>query len=170
MDTLNGGLGDDTYSFTLGDGNDVINEAVNATSGGAADRISILAPSTGTDPETLLPILTINALNAFDSNTGTQDRRPGDQLHPADRHATQTITVAGHFTGTNAQTGVERINFNGATYAGYAARRRRLPRSAGSIRTTAMPAASTSPPRLANNFIVGEKGVNDVITGGAATT
>ena len=28
--------------------------------------------------------------------------------------------MAGHFTGTNAQTGVERINFNGATYAGYA--------------------------------------------------
>src|SRR5690606_36009121 len=25
-DTLNGGLGDDTYSFTLGDGNDTINE------------------------------------------------------------------------------------------------------------------------------------------------
>ena len=45
MDTLNGGLGDDTYSFTLGDGNDVINEGVIATSGGTADRISILAPS-----------------------------------------------------------------------------------------------------------------------------
>ena len=27
VDTLNGGLGDDTYSFTLGDGNDIINEA-----------------------------------------------------------------------------------------------------------------------------------------------
>ena len=26
VETLNGGLGDDTYSFTLGDGNDVINE------------------------------------------------------------------------------------------------------------------------------------------------
>ena len=47
VDTLNGGLGDDTYSFTLGDGNDVINEGVNATSGGSADRISILAPITG---------------------------------------------------------------------------------------------------------------------------
>ena len=52
MDTLNGGLGDDTYSFILGDGNDIINEAVNATSGGTADRISILAPSTGIDPAT----------------------------------------------------------------------------------------------------------------------
>ena len=28
-DTLNGGDGDDTYSFTLGDGNDIINELVN---------------------------------------------------------------------------------------------------------------------------------------------
>ena len=70
VDTLNGGLGDDTYSFSLGDGNDVINEAVNATSGGTADRISILAPSTGTDPETGLPILTINSLNAFDNDGG----------------------------------------------------------------------------------------------------
>ena len=50
VDTLNGGLGNDTYSFTLGDGNDVINEGVSATSGGAADRISILAPITGIDP------------------------------------------------------------------------------------------------------------------------
>ena len=52
VDTLNGGLGDDTYPFAVGDGNDVINEGVSATSGGAADRISILAPSTGIDPET----------------------------------------------------------------------------------------------------------------------
>ena len=39
-ETLNGGLGDDTYSFAVGDGNDIINEGVSATSGGAADRIS----------------------------------------------------------------------------------------------------------------------------------
>ena len=47
------GSGDDTYSFSLGDGNDTINEAVNATSGGAADRISILSPPV--DPLTGLP-------------------------------------------------------------------------------------------------------------------
>ena len=68
MDTLNGGLGDDTYSFTLGDGNDTINEAVNATSGGTADRISILSPPI--DPVT--PAV-ITGLNANDSNTGTNN-------------------------------------------------------------------------------------------------
>ena len=120
-DTLNGGLGDDTYSFTLGDGNDVINEAVNATSGGTADRISILAPSTGIDPLTDLPIQTITGLNANDSNTGTNN---GDLvisygLPSGAASVTQTITVAGHFTGTTAGTGVERINFNGAQYEGY---------------------------------------------------
>ena len=70
-DTLNGGLGDDTYSFALGDGNDVINEGVSATSGGAADRISILAPTTGIRPGDGLPVMTLTALNANDSNTGT---------------------------------------------------------------------------------------------------
>ena len=40
-ETLNGGLGDDTYSFGLGDGNDIINE-LSRNQGGAADRISIL--------------------------------------------------------------------------------------------------------------------------------
>ena len=118
VDTLNGGLGDDTYSFTVGDGNDVINEAVNATSGGTADRISILAPSTGIDPETGLPMLTINALNANDNDGDTND---GDLVinYTLPTGTAQTITVAGHFDGTNAQTGVERINFNDAIYAGY---------------------------------------------------
>lgn len=121
VDTLNGGLGDDTYSFGLGDGNDTINEAVNATSGGAADRISILAPITGIDPLTDLPIMTLTALNASDNNTGTQtgDLVINYSLPSGATSVAQTITVAGHFTGTNAQTGVERINFNGATYAGY---------------------------------------------------
>ena len=120
-DTLNGGLGDDTYSFTLGDGNDVINEGVSATSGGAADRISILVRASThwvIDPVTGLPVMTLTALNANDSNTATAT---GDLVinYGLSAGTSQTITVAGHFTGTNAQTGVERINFNGATYAGY---------------------------------------------------
>ena len=108
---LNGGAGDDTYSFTLGDGVDIINEAAN---NGTADRISIL--STTTDPVTLLPVIT--ALNANDSNTGTNT---GDLVinYTLPTGTQQTITVAGHYTGTNAQTGVERISFNGATFAGY---------------------------------------------------
>ena len=74
--------------------------------------------------------------------------------------------MAGHFDGTNAQTGVERINFNGATYAGYLlgaddyliSRLDPNNRDAGGVNLS----AST-----ANNFVVGEQGVNDVITGGS---
>ena len=95
VDTLNGGLGDDTYSFTLGDGNDVINEGVSATSGGTADRISILAPITGTDLETGLPIMTLTALNASDNDGGTNN---GDlvinySLPSGATSVAQTITV-----------------------------------------------------------------------------
>jgi Ca2+-binding RTX toxin-like protein len=45
-DILNGGLGNDTYVFGLADGADTINEPVNATSGGTADRIVIQAAGT----------------------------------------------------------------------------------------------------------------------------
>ncbi|MBR0906614.1 peroxidase family protein [Bradyrhizobium liaoningense] len=168
VETLNGGLGDDTYSFAVGDGNDIINEGVSATSGGAADRISILAPSTGIDPETLLPILTITSLNANDSNTGTQT---GDLVinYTLPTGNQQTITVAGHFTGNNAQTGVERINFNGATFAGYAlgsedyfiSRSDPGNRDGGGVNLTSDLVANARA-----NFVVGEQGVNDVITGG----
>jgi Ca2+-binding RTX toxin-like protein len=159
-EVLNGGLGDDTYTFGLGDGNDTINEAVNATSGGTADRISIL--STTIDPVTLLPVIT--ALNANDSNTGTNN---GDLVisYTLPTGTTQTTTVAGHFTGTTAGTGVERINFNNATYAGYllgtddylVGRLDPNNRDAGGVDLSAS---------AANNFLVGEQGVNDEIIGG----
>ena len=68
------------------------------------------------DPVTGLPVMTLTGLNASDSNTGTQN---GNLVINYMQLAQQTITVAGHFTGTNAQTGVERINFNGATFDGY---------------------------------------------------
>ena len=168
VDTLNGGLGDDTYSFALGDGNDVINEGVSATSGGAADLISIAAPVTGIDPLTDLPIMTLTGLNANDSNGGTNN---GDlvinySLPSGATSVPQTITVAGHFTGANAQTGVERINFNGARYEGYLlgsddyliSRADPGNRDDGGVNLS----AST-----ANNFLVGENGVNDEIIGGS---
>jgi Ca2+-binding RTX toxin-like protein len=154
LETLNGGNGDDTYSFTFGDGSDFINELAN---GGAADRISIL--SSTIDPVTLLPVL--SSLNAADSNTGTNN---GNLVIT---YEGQTITVNGHFSGTNAQTGIERINFNGATYAGYllgsedylVSRADPGNRDSGGVNFS----AST-----ANNFIVGESGgVDDEIIGGA---
>ena len=162
-DTLNGGLGNDTYSFSLGDGNDTINEAVNATSGGTADRISILAPTTGIDPVTLLPIMTMTALNASDSNTGTNT---GDLVINYGLAAgnSQTVTVAGHFTGGNAETGVERINFNGAQYEGYqlGAEDYLINRADPNNNTRVDLTGS-----LVNNFVAGENGTNDTITGGS---
>ncbi|MGV3576670.1 MAG: peroxidase family protein, partial [Devosia sp.] len=166
VDTLNGGLGNDTYSFALGDGNDVINEGVSATSGGTADKISILAPVTGTDVDGL-PIYTIASLNAQDNGGGTND---GDlvinySLPSGAASVAQTITVVNHFDGTNAETGVERINFNGALVHGYALgsedylinRLDPANRNTGGVNLSAS---------LVNNFIVGEQGTADVITGG----
>ncbi|MDM0115696.1 peroxidase family protein [Variovorax sp. J22R133] len=147
-DTLNGGLGNDTYVFGLADGSDTINEPVNATSGGDADRIVIQAAGTA-----------LTTLNAQDNNTGTNN---GSLVLTA--NAT-TVTVAGHFTGTNAQTGVERINFNDGTYAGYLLGvddyiiSRQDP--TGGSRTLDFSASTV------NNFIVGEQGTSDVITGGS---
>jgi Ca2+-binding RTX toxin-like protein len=157
VETLNGGLGNDTYIFDLGDGNDTINEAVNSTSGGDADRIVIR--STTIDPETLLPVLT--GLNAFDSNTGTAS---GDLVinYAMPSGSNQTITVAGHFTGNNAQTGVERINFSDATYEGYelGADDYLISRLDQNNRDIDLSDSGD------NNFIVGEQGNADEITGG----
>ncbi|KWV56940.1 hypothetical protein AS026_32535 [Rhizobium altiplani] len=165
VDTLNGGLGNDIYSFSLGDGNDVINEAVNATSGGTADLISILAPTTGIDPLTDEPILTLTGLNAFDDNTNsaTGNLVINYTMPSGATNVTQTITVNGQYTGNNAQTGVERINFNNATYEGYllGAADYLVNRADGGGNRTIDLTAST-----ANNFIAGENGTNDDITGG----
>ena len=107
FETLNGGNGNDTYSFTLGDGNDIINELAN---GGTADLISILVPSqidpvTGLpvlDPATDLPVRRLTSLNAADNNGGTTT---GDLVityameNGAVTPVDQITTVAGHFTG-----------------------------------------------------------------------
>ncbi|RXT55619.1 hypothetical protein B6S44_09420 [Bosea sp. Tri-44] len=170
VDTLNGGLGNDTYSFTLGDGNDGINEAVNATSGGTADRTSILAPSTGNDVDGL-PILTLNSLSASDNNTADNTGSLVINYGLPNGAATvnQTITVAGHYTGTNAETGVERINFNGANYAGYVLgtddyfiSRGDVARDSGGVNMSTNAVTNAQ-----QNFVAGEDGVNDIITGGA---
>jgi Ca2+-binding RTX toxin-like protein len=148
-DTLNGGLGNDTYTFGLADGNDTVNEPVNATSGGNADRIVIQAAG-----------VALTGLNAFDSNTGTQNGNLVVNFNG------QSVTVNSHFNGTNAQTGVERINFNDGSFGGYLlgaedyliSRLDPANRDSGGVNLS----AST-----VNNFVVGEQGVNDVITGGS---
>ena len=157
VETLNGGNGDDTYSFTFGDGNDVINELAN---GGSADRISIISPTI--DPVSLLPVLT--SLNAADTNTGTQN---GNLVIT---YEGQQITVNGHYGGTNAQTGVERINFGGATFNGhllgtddyFISRSDPANRDAGGVNMSTNAVTNAQ-----QNFIAGEDGVDDEIIGGA---
>ena len=127
---------------------------MNATSGGTADRISIV--STTTDP-LIGPVLT--GLNAQDDNTGTAN---GNLVINANGG---TITVNGHYTGNVAGTGIERINFNNATFNGYLLGSEdylvnRLDpnnRDSGGVNLSAS---------LVNNFIAGENGVNDEIIGG----
>ncbi len=123
------------------------------------------------DPVTDLPIRTLTSLNAADNNGGTTTgdlvityAMENGAITPVD----QTTTVAGHFTGTNAQTGVERINFNNATYAGYLLSgdyfvNRADPnnRDAGGIDMTANAITNNQ-----QNFISGENGTNDEIIGG----
>ncbi|MDM0104082.1 peroxidase family protein [Variovorax sp. J22R24] len=144
-DTLNGGLGNDTYVFGLADGNDTINEPVNATSGGTADRIVIQAAGTA-----------FTSLNAQDNNTGTAN---GSLIVSFNG---QTVTVNGHYTGANPQTGVERINFNDGSYAGYLL-------GVDDYLVSRVDAAGGRDlsASTVNNFIAGEQGVNDVITGGS---
>ena len=123
------------------------------------------------DPVTLLPVPTITALNAFDNNTATQT---GDLVinyslptGPTTSVA-QTITVAGHFTGTNAADRRRTHQLQRRHLCRLCCSAPRTTSSAAPIRTTAIPAASTSS-TLANaqaNFVVGEQGVDDVITGG----
>jgi len=156
-DTLNGGAGDDTYSFVLGDGNDIINELANE---GASDRISILAPATAVDVDGL-PILTLNSLSMADDDTDNND---GSLIitygmPSGAQTVTQQITVNNHFDGTNAQSGVERINFNGALYAGYALGTEDylISRDDGGADLSAS---------ITNNVIVGESS-GDTIIGGA---
>jgi Ca2+-binding RTX toxin-like protein len=147
VETLNGGNGNDTYSFTSGDGSDVINELAN---GGAADRISIAG----------LPV--ISSLNASDNNTGTQT---GSLLIA---YEGQQITVNGHYGGTNTQTGVELINFNGATFNGYLLEGDYvISRSDPGNRDAGGVDLSTGVANTQQNFVAGEDGVNDQIIGGA---
>ncbi len=106
------------------------------------------------------------SLNAFDR----QHRHPNPAISSHYSLPTgptglgpQTITVAGHFTGTNAETGVERINFNGATYAGYALGAEDYTSSAAPTRPAAIPAPASTwrATPIANaraNFVVGEQG------------
>lgn len=98
-DALNGGTGNDTYVFGLADGDDTINEAAG---GGAEDRILLKTGGAA-----------LISLAAQDSHgAGGQ----GDLVIGYDD---QQVSIADHYSGTNAQTGVEFINFDGGSIGGF---------------------------------------------------
>ena len=177
VETLNGGNGNDTYSFTLGDGNDVINELANE---GTADRISILVPhrldpvtgsaghrsgnrpaDTDADLARMLP-------------TTTAARPNGDLVityameNGADTPVDQITTVAGHFTGP-----MPRPASSGSTStvrpmpaicsAGdyFISRSDPGNRDGGGVNMSTNAVTNNQ-----QNFVVGENGSADIITGG----
>ncbi len=89
--------------------------STNSPTKATLDRISILAPATGVDVDLLL-ILTLNSLSMADDDTDNNDGSLVITygLPSGAQTVTQQITANNHFDGTNAQSGVERINFNGA--------------------------------------------------------
>jgi Ca2+-binding RTX toxin-like protein len=151
-DTLNGGLGDDTYMFGLADGADNINEPVNATSGGTADRIVIQAAGAA-----------LTGLNAFDSSTATATGNLVVNFNG------QSVTTNGHFTGATAGTGVERINFDSGTFEGYLLGADDYLVSRADPANTLFglgPRTVNLSASTANNFVAGETST-DNITGGS---
>ena len=148
-DSLYGGAGNDTYLFGLLDGADTIYE----TSGnGSSDRILIQSGAAA-----------LTSLSAYDSNTNTNSGNLVIELNG------QTITVDGHYSGTNSQTGVEYINFGGATFAGYALGSGDYTISKSDPDTTGSGASAgrTVSGTNGNDFIAGESGTNDIINGGS---
>ncbi|WP_274426883.1 peroxidase family protein [Chelativorans sp. YIM 93263] len=139
-DTMNGGAGDDTYIFGTADGSDIVGEAPD---GGVADRIVIEADGGQ-----------LGSLNAYDDDIGSDS---GDLVVEIDG---QQITVEGHFEGTNSETGIERINFNGATLAGYELGNEDY------FVSKADPGDNVRTGSGDNDFIVGENGVIDRLEGG----
>lgn len=140
-DILNGGTGNDTYVFGLADGNDTINEA---SGNGAADRIVI-----ATRGEAL------QSLTGVDSAAG---QASGDLVIGYNGNQ---ISVAGHFSGTNAQTGVELINFDGGSIGGYDLGREDY------LISRSDPNNNTRAGTGGNDFIVAENSNNQTLNGGA---
>lgn len=138
-DALDGGSGNDTYVFGLTDGSDTITEN---SGNGAADRIVIKTAGGA-----------LESLTAHDSNTGTNN---GNLVIGYNGNQ---ITVSNHYSGTNSQTGVDLINFEGGSIGGYqlGAEDYAISKSdSGSVRSGT----------TGNDFIAGENTSNQSISGG----
>ncbi|WP_441241213.1 T1SS-143 repeat domain-containing protein [Tardiphaga sp. 768_D3_N2_1] len=145
-DTLGAGTGNDVYAFGMTDGTDTITD----TSG--TDAIFIATRGAA-----------MSMLTATDNNNGNSH---GDLVI---QYNGQQVTVVNHFDGgASGANSVESIAFDGGSVYGYDlgtasyAISNLDPNNAGGARTVDLSATSV------NNFIAGEDGTSNVITGGSA--
>lgn len=145
-DTLGAGTGNDVYAFGMTDGTDTITD----TSG--TDAIFIATRGAA-----------MSMLTATDNNNGNSH---GDLVI---QYNGQQVTVVNHFDGgASGANSIESIAFDGGSVYGYDlgtasyAISNLDPNNAGGARTVDLSATSV------NNFIAGEDGTSNVITGGSA--
>ena len=138
---LSGGLGDDTYIIGLGSGIDTITEA------GDSDRIVLQTNG-----------VALTGLSFSDNNAGTAN---GDLVINVNG---QTKTVINHFDAGNAGS-VETINFDDATFAGYALGTGDYLISSSDPVDSGAPLARTVTGTNGNDLIAGENGANRIIGG-----
>ncbi|WP_194273819.1 MULTISPECIES: peroxidase family protein [Rhizobium] len=138
---LSGGSGNDTYRFELAAGDDTINETA-----GTADRITIATAGAA-----------LTSLSVSDSDTGTQNGNLVIDFNG------QQVTAIDHFDNTNE--GIELINFDGGSFAGYQLGAGDYTISTSDPANSGAPTARTVTVTTGNNLIAGETGV-DRLTGG----
>ncbi|WP_080507775.1 tandem-95 repeat protein [Rhodopseudomonas palustris] len=141
-DTLSASTGNDVFAFGIQDGTDTITD-----SSGIADAIFIDTNGAA-----------LSGLSAYDNNNGTSSGSLVIQYNG------QQITVVDHFGGK----AIERISFDGGSVDGYDLGtsiytvRTDDPNSSGGARTVDLSFTSS------DNFIAGEDGSANAITGGSA--
>ncbi|WP_160006093.1 peroxidase family protein [Rhizobium sp. 18055] len=140
---LSGGNGNDTYRFGSSAGDD---DRINETAG-SADRMTIATAG-----------LALASLAVSDSDTGTQN---GDLVVSFDG---QQVTAVDHFDNTNE--GIELINFDGGSFAGYQLGTGDYTISTADPANTGNPLARTVSVASGDNLMAGESGA-DRMTGGS---
>ncbi|MFC5068709.1 peroxidase family protein [Flaviflagellibacter deserti] len=137
---LAGRTGNDTYRVDLNGGDDTINEL------GGQDRITILTAGAA-----------LASLSVSDDGAGTNDGNLDIAFNG------QTLTAIDHFDNTNE--GVELINFDGGSYAGYQLGSADYTVSTADPANSGTPTARTVTVASGNNLLAGETGA-DRLTGG----
>jgi len=142
-DTLSSGGGNDVFAFGLADGTDTITDT-----GGTQDSIFIDTNGAA-----------LTSLRAYDDNPGTNTGNLVIQYNG------QQVTVNNHFTSSSAT--IERISFDGGSVDGYElgttvyAVRTEDPNNGGGSRRIDLSSSGFE------NFVAGESGSANTITGGS---